>query len=123
MGSIQLSLRTSCGISGGGRSCQRSQKRYSAKNGTNQPKLYCSLTNHSPLSSLQSTNQSAAKSKTLSAIRAGKCLVKAGDVSAPCFGVARFCTDQKLTKFMRKANGECFWGEFPKCVDKSRQTY
>src|SRR4051812_31709747 len=54
-------------ILAGGRSCQRSQKRYKAKKGTNQPKLYCSLTDHSPLSSLQSSNQRAAKNKTVSA--------------------------------------------------------
>ena len=95
-----------------GLSCQRSQKRYSAKNGTNQPKLYCSFTDHSPLSSLQSPNQSAARNKTLSANASGNRSRESGAASAGFCGVSTFSTGGELIKFGLNANSECFgWGK------------
>ena len=95
-------------LSGDGLSCHRSQKRQSAKNGTNQPKLYCSFTDHSPLSSLQSPNQRAARNKTLSANASGNLSRDSGAVSVNLCGVATFSTGRELTKFVPKANRECF---------------
>src|SRR5262245_60759728 len=93
-----------------GLSCQRSQKRYSAKNGTNQPKLYCSFTDHSPLSSSQSPNQSAPRNKTLRANASGNRSRESGAAPAGFCGVSTFSTGGELIKSGLNANSECFDG-------------
>src|SRR5262249_19884315 len=77
----------------------------------NQPKLYCSLTDHSPLSSRQSPNHSAATNKRVIASASGNGLRRSGEASVSLCGVARFCTGEELTKFARKANRECRFGK------------
>jgi hypothetical protein len=103
-------------VCAGGRSCQRSQKRYGTKNGTNQPKLYCSLTDHSPLSSLQSPNHRAAKNKPLSTTRARKCVPASEEALVSLCGLARPCTGRELTKSVRKANRESFAEVGTRCL-------